>query len=81
MTLLLLPLLILLSSLTLYSMKCGWEFFAEMRRWFDLVRLEKLKDVKPTEWANSLFKANNHYYFPVPYTQIELTNWANNAGY
>lgn len=59
----------------------GWEFFAEMRRWFDLVRLEKLKDVKPTEWANSLFKANNHYYFPVPYTQIELTNWANNAGY
>lgn len=59
----------------------GWELFAEMRRWFDLVRLEKLKDVKPTEWANSLFKANNHYYFPVPYTQIELTNWANNAGY
>ena len=59
----------------------GWEFFAEMRRWFDLVRLEKLKDVKPTEWANSLFKANNHYYFPVPYTQIELTNWANNDGY
>ena len=59
----------------------GWEFFAEMRRWFDLVRLEKLKDVKPTEWVNSLFKANNHYYFPVPYTQIELTNWANNAGY
>lgn len=59
----------------------GWEFFAEMRRWFDLVRLEKLKDVKPTEWANSLFKANNHYYFPVPYTQIELTNWTNNAGY
>lgn len=59
----------------------GWEFFAEMRRWFDLVRLEKLKDVKPTEWASSLFKANNHYYFPVPYTQIELTNWANNAGY
>lgn len=59
----------------------GWEFFAEMRRWFDLVRLEKLKDVKPTEWANSLFKANNHYYFPIPYTQIELTNWANNAGY
>lgn len=59
----------------------GWEFFAEMRRWFDLVRLEKLGEVKPTEWANSLFRANNHYYFPVPYTQIELTNWANNAGY
>lgn len=59
----------------------GWEFFAEMRRWFDLVRLEKVGDVKPTEWANSLFRANNHYYFPVPYTQIDLTGWENNPGY
>lgn len=59
----------------------GWEFFAEMRRWFDLVRLEKLADVKPEEWANSLFKANNHYYMPIPYTQIEQTKWTNNAGY
>lgn len=59
----------------------GWEFFAEMKRWFDLVRLEKLADVKPTEWSGSIFKANNHYFFPVPYNEINLTGWTNNAGY
>lgn len=59
----------------------GWEFFAEMKRWFDLVRLEKVADVKPTEWNGSTFKANNHYYFPVPYNEINLTGWTNNAGY
>ncbi|ADV42602.1 RagB/SusD family nutrient uptake outer membrane protein [Bacteroides helcogenes] len=59
----------------------GWEFFAEMKRWFDLVRLQKLSEVKPTEWEGSLFKANSHYYFPVPSQQILLTEWTNNAGY
>ena len=59
----------------------GWEFFAEMKRWFDLVRLQKVADVKPSDWAGSLFKANNHYYFPIPYQQINLTGWTNNAGY
>ncbi len=59
----------------------GWEFFAEFKRWFDLVRREKLAEVKPTEWASSLYKANNHYYLPVPYEQIDLTGWTNNSGY
>lgn len=59
----------------------GWEFFAEMKRWFDLVRLEKVSEVKPTEWAGSTFKNNNHYYFPIPYQQINLTGWTNNPGY
>lgn len=59
----------------------GWEFFAEMKRWFDLVRLEKVSEVKPTEWANSTFKTYKHYYMPVPYQQINLTGWTNNAGY
>lgn len=59
----------------------GWEFFAEMKRWFDLVRLQKVADVKPTEWAGSIFKTNSHYYFPIPYQQILLTGWTNNAGY
>lgn len=59
----------------------GWEFFAEMRRWFDLVRLEKVKDVRADVWTNSLFKANSHYYFPIPYLQINLTGWTNNPGY
>ena len=59
----------------------GWEFFAEMKRWFDLVRMEKVSEVKPTEWASSTFKNYNHYYMPVPQQQINLTGWANNAGY
>lgn len=59
----------------------GWEFFAEMKRWFDLVRLQKVADVKPSEWTGSTFKANSHYYFPIPFQQINLTGWTNNAGY
>ncbi|MDL2214596.1 RagB/SusD family nutrient uptake outer membrane protein [Dysgonomonas sp. OttesenSCG-928-M03] len=59
----------------------GWEFLAEFKRWFDLVRREKLAESKPTEWASSLYKANNHYYLPVPSKQIELTGWSNNPGY
>ena len=59
----------------------GWEFVAEFKRWFDLVRREKVSEVKPTEYANSFFKANNHYYLPVPYKETQMTGWKNNAGY
>lgn len=59
----------------------GWEFFAEMKRWFDLVRLEKVSEVRSEAWAGSVFHANGHYYFPVPYQQINLTGWTNNPGY
>lgn len=59
----------------------GWEFFAEMRRWFELVRLEKVSEVRSETWSGSLFQSNSHYYFPIPYEQIELTQWTNNAGY
>ena len=59
----------------------GWEFFAEMRRWFDLVRLEKVEAVKPEQWASSTFKANSHYYLPLPPEQVILTGWTDNAGY
>lgn len=59
----------------------GWEFFAEMKRWFDLVRLEKVSEVRADDWNGSLFKTYNHYYFPIPYKQINLTQWTNNAGY
>lgn len=59
----------------------GWEFFAEMKRWFDLVRLEKVSEVRAEDWNNSLFKTYSHYYFPIPYKQIGLTQWTNNAGY
>ena len=59
----------------------GWEFFAEMKRWFELVRLEKVSEVRAETWNGSLFQSNNHYYFPIPYQQIRLTQWTNNAGY
>lgn len=59
----------------------GWEFLAEFKRWYDLVRREKLPEVKPTQWVSSVYRANNHYYLPVPYKQVELTGWTNNAGY
>lgn len=59
----------------------GWEFFAEMKRWFDLVRLEKVSEVRAENWNSSLFQTYNHYYFPIPYKQINLTQWTNNAGY
>lgn len=59
----------------------GWEFFAEFRRWFDLVRKEKVSEVKADKWNGSLFKANNHYYLPIPSEQIQMTGWSNNAGY
>ena len=59
----------------------GWEFFAEMRRWFDLVRKEKVGAVRPQVWNNSFYKAQGHYYFPIPQGEIDLTNWNNNKGY
>lgn len=59
----------------------GWEFFAEMKRWFDLVRLEKVSEVRTNVWNGSLFQSHNHYYMPIPDQQILLTGWTNNAGY
>lgn len=59
----------------------GWEFFAEMRRWFDLVRLEKVAEVNADKWPNSIYNVQNHYYMPIPESQILLTGWTNNTGY
>lgn len=60
----------------------GWEFFVEgAKRWFQLVRLEKVADVKAKQWTSSFFKTNNHYWFPIPETQVDLANWPNNPGY
>ncbi|MDX9749022.1 MAG: RagB/SusD family nutrient uptake outer membrane protein [Paludibacter sp.] len=58
----------------------GWEFLAEYKRWFDLVRREKLAGVK-TQYAGSVFQKNNSYLFPVPVEQIQMTGWSNNPGY
>ncbi len=59
----------------------GWEFFAEFRRWFDLVRREKVGEIRADKWDGSLYKAQQHYYLPVPSSQIEMTGWENNKGY
>lgn len=59
----------------------GWEFVAEFKRWFDLVRREKLAEARPNAYNGSLFKANNHYLYPIPYEQVQLTGWTNNPGY
>ena len=75
----------------------GWEFYCEGKRWFELVRREKVAEYrnigpkKPgdkgldEEYGNfydsSIYKANNHYYFPIPIEQIKMTGWNNNAGY
>lgn len=67
--------------LNIISNERKYEFYAEMRRWFELVRLEQVDDKRPEAWQGSLFQANNHYYFPIPYNQITLTGWTNNPGY
>ena len=59
----------------------SYEFFAEMRRWFELVRTEQVSTKRASVWDGSLFKAQGHYYFPIPYNQINLTGWTNNPGY
>ncbi len=59
----------------------GWEFLAEHKRWYDLVRREKLSEVKPNYYAKSIYRANNHYYFPLPVDEIQMTGWSNNPGY
>ena len=56
----------------------GWEFFAEMRRWFDLVRLEKLKDV-----MSSFFKLleRNFLRQQIAYSNLyfQITNFFRNT--
>ncbi|MDD4198721.1 MAG: RagB/SusD family nutrient uptake outer membrane protein [Paludibacter sp.] len=59
----------------------GWEFLAEYKRWFDLVRREKLSSVKPQQYAGSVFEKYSTYYFPIPLIQTQMTGWENNPGY
>ena len=59
----------------------GWEFLAEGRRWFDLVRREKVAEKRSEVWEGSFYQKEKHYYYAIPQTQIDLTSWENNAGY
>ena len=67
--------------LNIVSNERSYEFYAEMRRWFELVRLEMVDDKRPEAWNGSFFQAQGHYYFPIPSNQILLTGWTNNPGY
>ena len=67
--------------LKIVSNERSYEFYAEMRRWFELVRTEQVSVKRAEKWNDSFFKAQNHYYFPIPSQQILLTGWENNKGY
>lgn len=59
----------------------GWELYVEGKRWFDIIRREKAAELRPDIYNNSVYKANGHYYLPIPMTEVEMAGWTNNAGY
>lgn len=64
----------------------AWEFAAEQRRWYDLVRTEKVEFAASTKDSNDIQPAvqpgKNNYLFPVPFTEILLNpNLEQNPGY
>ncbi len=67
--------------LEIVSNERKYEFFAEMRRWFELVRTEQVSVKRAETWNGSFFQTQSHYYFPIPSAQILLTGWTNNPGY
>lgn len=61
----------------------GWEFFAEFKRWFELVRTERVKEANLTPRvieAGNLDDINNRY-LPLPIQEVEMNKWNNNTGY
>ena len=67
--------------LNIVSNERKYEFYAEMRRWFELVRTEQVSVKRADKWNGSFFQTQVHYYFPIPSQQILLTGWENNKGY
>lgn len=64
----------------------AWEFAAEQRRWYDLIRTEKVEFAASTKVANDIQPAvqpgKNNYLFPIPFTEILLNpNLEQNPGY
>lgn len=56
----------------------GWEFFAEFRRWHELVRTQQV------ETANRITvtpKTKNQYLMPVPVDELGIGGWQQNSGY
>lgn len=67
--------------LTAVSNERGWEFFAEMKRWFELVRLEKVKDVRAEEWGCFSFQRESSLLLPCTLPANRPCRLDNNAGY
>lgn len=59
----------------------GWEFYVEGKRWFDMIRREKAEELRPDVYKNSFYKANSHYYLPIPTEEVMMAKWENNPGY
>ncbi|MEG1685843.1 MAG: RagB/SusD family nutrient uptake outer membrane protein [Bacteroides sp.] len=59
----------------------GWELYVEGKRWFDIVRREKAGEIRPKVYNESFYKANGHYYLPIPEEEVRMAEWKNNPGY
>lgn len=59
----------------------GWELYVEGKRWFDMIRREKAAELRPDVYANSTYKAYDHYYLPIPMEEVMMAGWQNNPGY
>ena len=61
----------------------GWENVFEFKRWFQLVRTEKVDEAvgKNTAIGARLNANKENYLFPIPVRQCELRGWKNNPGY
>lgn len=63
----------------------GWEFFAEYKRWFQLVRREKVeeynRDNERVVAAGNIDRNKQNYLMPLPPKQVELCGFTQNAGY
>ena len=61
----------------------GWENAFEFKRWFQLVRTEKVDEMlaKNAAVGARVNVDKQNYLFPVPVRQTELRGWKNNPGY
>lgn len=61
----------------------GWETVFEFKRWFQLVRKEKVDEMlsKNPDIQARVNVSKQNYLFPVPARQVDLRKWRNNPGY
>lgn len=61
----------------------GWETVFEFKRWFQLVRKEKVDEMlsKNPDIQARVNVSKQNYLFPVPARQVDLRKWKNNPGY